>query len=68
MITGTRTDYEFIWGSAEVTRLASDDKKGWVLMEINTPKEKLQVYVTKTGKVRIHNKNNKELLTVDREG
>jgi hypothetical protein len=34
----------------------SDDKAGWVALEIRTQKHKhgLQIYVTKTGKVRIH--------------
>ena len=48
--------YGFEWGSAKVERLCSDDKKGWVLMGLETPKyakTQLQIYVTRTGKVRI---------------
>ena len=50
------TKYGFEWGAAKVERLFSDDKAGWVALEIRTQKHKhgLQIYVTKTGKVRIH--------------
>lgn len=50
-------DHGFKYGSAEVIRLFSDDKKGWITLGINTPKESIQIYVTKTGKIRIHDKN-----------
>ncbi len=53
-ITGKLTQYGFEWGAATCTRLFSDDKAGWVTIWIKTPKEDLQVYVTRTGKVRIH--------------
>lgn len=48
------TRFGFNWGAAEITRLFDDDKKGWVTFEVKTPKVTLQIYVTKTGKVRIH--------------
>jgi hypothetical protein len=50
------TKYGFEYGAAKVERIFSDDKAGWVALEIKTPKHKhgLQIYVTKTGKVRIH--------------
>ncbi len=50
------TQYGFIYGGATVERLCSDAKKGWVVLGIATkkyPKWQLQIYVTKTGKVRI---------------
>jgi len=47
------TSYGFRWGPANVERLASDDKKGWVLMAIQSAKSRIQVYVTKTGKIRV---------------
>lgn len=51
------TKYGFEWGGATFQRLASDDKKGWVIASIETRKFKdnmmVQIYVTKTGKVRI---------------
>jgi len=50
------TKYGFEWGAAKVQRYFSDEKKGWVTLGIETPKHKrgLQIYITKTGKVRIH--------------
>ena len=54
--------YGFQWGSAEVMRCMSDDAKGWVYLDIRTPKElqRVSVYVTKTGKTRVY-KNGVEL-------
>ena len=47
-------EYGFDWGGVHVERIAADDKKGWVVLGITTKKEKnIQIYVTKTGKVRI---------------
>lgn len=47
------TQYGFEYGAAQVTRMFSDEKKGWVTLGVLTPKKDLQVYVTKTGKVRV---------------
>lgn len=51
------TKYGFDWGAAKVTRCFSDGKRGWVTLLLETPKHKdgksLQIYVTKSGKVRI---------------
>jgi hypothetical protein len=49
------TKYGFNWGAARIERCISDDKKGWILLKLETPRAKLQIYVTKTGKVRVHN-------------
>lgn len=46
--------YGFQYGAAKVERLYSDAKQGWVTLGIETPKQAIQVYVTKTGKIRIH--------------
>ncbi len=48
-------DYGFEYGSAKVERFFSDANRGSVAIGITTPKYKhgLQVYVTKTGKVRV---------------
>lgn len=54
------TYYGFSWGSLDVERAFSDEKKGWVTLTLRTPKADLQVYATKTGKVRIFN-GSKEL-------
>ena len=50
------TKFGFEWGSAKITRCFSDEANGWVTLLIETPKypNSIQVYVTKTGKVRIH--------------
>ena len=47
------TKYGFDWGAASVTRSFSDDQKGRVTLLLKTPKTELQIYVTKTGKVRV---------------
>ena len=54
MITFEPLEYGFKYGSASVTRVCSDEKKGWVVIGIDTPKKNIQVYVTKTGKVRLY--------------
>jgi hypothetical protein len=54
--------YGFEYGAVKVTRCMSDEKKGWVVIMIETPKASIQVYVTKTGKVRVYDyKENMEL-------
>ena len=52
--------YGFDWGCAKFQRCCSDDKKGWTVTAIETPKTKLQIYITKTGKIRIHDDNHNE--------
>ena len=51
------TMYGFEWSCAKIQRIFSDKEKGWVTVGIETPKfeggKGLQVYITKTGKVRI---------------
>jgi hypothetical protein len=48
------TDYGFEYGALQVERVASDEVKGWVVLRADTAKTKLQIYATKTGKVRIY--------------
>lgn len=52
---GATTQYGFEWGPIEVTRGFCDEKKGTATLIIRTKKHPhgLQVYVTKTGKVRV---------------
>ena len=50
---GKITEFGFDFGPVGVKRLCADDKKGWIVLGIKTAKADLQVYVTKTGKVRI---------------
>ena len=49
------TQYGFHYGSADVARFSSDEKKGWVIIGIRTQKHPngVQVYVTKMGKTRV---------------
>lgn len=50
------TQYGFKYGSVTVERACSDEAKGWVYLIIKTKKPTMgiQVYVTKTGKVRVY--------------
>ena len=50
------TQYGFEWGPADVSRVCSDESKGWVMLLVKTKKHPngIQVYVTKSGKVRVH--------------
>jgi hypothetical protein len=47
------TEFGFDWGSAKITRCFGDEDMGWVTLRVETPKHDIQIYVTKTGKVRI---------------
>ena len=47
------TRYGFAWGAAKITRCFSEAKNGSVVLLLTTPKQMIQLYVTKTGKVRI---------------
>lgn len=59
------TQYGFEYGSAKIERLFSDEKRGYVTISVETPKYKqggkehsaIQIYITKTGKVRIFSSN-----------
>ena len=46
-------DYGFEYGNAVITRIHSDDKRGWVLLNIKTDRHELSVYVTKAGRITI---------------
>ena len=54
--------YGFKYGDATIERHISDEKKGWVVLGLETSKHRLQIYVTKTGKVRIHDEDGREWL------
>ena len=71
MVTDMRfenTQYGFNYGAAEIERCCSDEKKGWVVLTLKTKKhpQGLQIYVTKTGKVRI-NDGEKEFFAMVNE-
>jgi len=57
-----QTQYGFTYGAAEIERACSDEKKGWVMLILRTKKypEGMQIYVTKTGKVRVFGKGQGE--------
>jgi len=63
------TQYGFEWGDAKVERIFSDKEKGWVTLGIQSSKytgnKAIQIYVTKTGKIRIHSSKG-EWLPVQR--
>ncbi len=46
--------YGFLYGAGRFERACSDNAKGWVIVSVRTPKDEIQVYVTKTGKVRVY--------------
>ena len=52
--------FGFLFGPAEITRIASDDEKGWIVLGLKTAKTAVQIYVTKTGKVRVHTEGGHE--------
>lgn len=53
---GKIIEYGFQWGPATIERGFCDDPKGWVTLLLKTKKypHGIQIYVTKTGKVRVH--------------
>ena len=59
------TDFGFTYGSITTERLFSDEKKEWVTLSAKTKKHNLQIYATKTGKIRIHDENGNEWLPVN---
>ena len=56
----SETQYGFNYGDAKVERLVSDEKKGYVILGLETSRHKrakqsgIDIYVTRTGKVRIY--------------
>jgi len=57
-IRATATLYGFQYGAATVERAMHNARAGWVDIDITTPRARLQVYVTKTGKVRVFDMKN----------
>ena len=49
------TKHGFDYGAVSIRRCCSDEKTGWVILSLKTSKKDLQIYITKTGKVRIYN-------------
>ena len=59
MAKSEETKYGFRFGPAIIERLCSDEKKGWVMLLLKTAKhpDGIQIYITKTGKIRIFGEN-----------
>lgn len=55
-----KTKHGFEWGDAKVKRLWACEKRGCVMLALTTSKRKIEIYITKTGKVRIWSKDGKE--------
>ena len=53
MSKGTITDYGFTWDNVTVERTVSDDKKGWKVVTVKTPRGRVELYITKTGLIRV---------------
>lgn len=60
-MNASNTQFGFEFGPATVERIISQ-RKGWVLIDVRSPKPKetVEVYMTKTGKTRVY-KNGVEL-------
>lgn len=73
MIHYKETKHGFEFGDLKVTRLFADAKKGWVVIGIETSRHKMdenneiQVYVTRTGKVRVSSEKGEWLLKKNSE-
>jgi hypothetical protein len=61
------TRYGFNWGAAEVSRGFDDKSTGSVTLILETPKQEIQIYVTRTGKIRIHDRNGEWFCQPSRE-
>lgn len=55
MITDRITSFGFDFGAASVDRLARDEAKGVVYIGVTTPKDSIQIRVTKSGKISVSN-------------
>ena len=54
------------WSCAKIECLASDEKKGWIYLGVTIPRDSIEIYITKSGKMRVYNAkdstNKKEML------
>ena len=57
----SETRYGFTYGPVTIERCISDEKKGCVVLRLQTDKHRygndIQIYATRTGKVRIHSES-----------
>lgn len=59
----TITDYGFTWDNVTVERTVSDDKKGWKVITVKTPRGRVELYITKTGLIRVSEERIKDKLS-----
>ena len=56
----SETRYGFTYGPVTIERCISDEKKGCVVLRLQTDKHRygndIQIYATRTGKVRVYGK------------
>lgn len=62
MINFAETAYGFNYGAAEITRMHSDKGRVWLLLRTPKHPRGYQLYITKTGKVRVFSPEGKELV------
>ena len=43
------------WSCAKIECLASDEKKRWVYLGVTTPRDSIEIYITKSGKMKVYN-------------
>lgn len=49
----TENEYGFTWGPLTLNRICHDERKGWCILNAHSTKHKVQIYCTKTGKIRV---------------
>lgn len=54
--SGEETPFGFRWGPLEITRAIDDYKRGVIVTQLKTKRHMMDVYVTRTGKIRIFDK------------
>ena len=47
------TQFGFQWGGGEIKRVCDIEKTGAVILALETKRTELEIYVTRTGKVRV---------------
>lgn len=63
------TEFGFKFGDALVERVHKNKEKGWAIISIKTSRknQELQIYVTKTGKVRVYKYYGREMKELSSE-
>lgn len=47
------TEFGFDWGPMKFTRIATNERQGWVLAEVKTRKGVINILISKSGKIRV---------------